>query len=74
MASRISRIHEFEEIEPFVVFQKKKFSKDARLLNMGGCSYNLVHFCMFDGEMIWRERPRKEYEMRSHYAGYSQCI
>ena len=35
-----------EGIEPFVVFEKKKLSIDARLNNMGGCSHNLVHLYM----------------------------
>ena len=35
-------IHDLEGIEPFVVFEKKKLSIDARLNNMGGCPHNLV--------------------------------
>ena len=39
-------IHDLEGIEPFVVFEKKKLSIDARLNNMGGCSHNLVDLYM----------------------------
>ena len=49
-------IHDLEGIEPFVVFEKKKASIDARLNNMGEYSHNLVHLYMhvFDGETIWQ--------------------